>query len=83
MIKKISMLILVLLAMSACTDEGNSKSALHKAGYSNIVITGWEPFTCGEDDTFSTGFKAKNPAGNTVEGVVCCGLLMKSCTVRF
>jgi hypothetical protein len=77
------MLIILSLILFGCTDEGSSRSALRKAGYTNIVITGWEPFTCGEDDTFSTGFRAKNPAGTVVSGTVCCGLIAKACTIRF
>lgn len=71
------------LTLCACSNETDSRQALQKSGYVDIQITGWEPFSCGEDDTWSTGFRAKNPTGQQVNGVVCCGLLIKSCTVRF
>ena len=65
----------------ACTAPGASTRALTDAGYTDIVVTGWSPFSCGSDDTFSTGFEATNPRGEPVEGVVCCGWV-KACTVR-
>jgi len=73
----------LLLTLSlACVNEDDSLRTLQSAGYTNIQITGWKPFSCGKDDTYSTGFTAKNPAGVKVTGVVCCGLMFKSCTVR-
>jgi hypothetical protein len=60
-----------------------SSEALVKAGFTNVKITGWSPFSCGKDDTFSTGFEALNPQGVRVEGTVCCGMIAKDCTVRF
>ena len=73
----------VLLLMMGCgSAPERSTTALKKAGYSKIEITGWEPFECGQDDTYSTGFVADNPVGTRVSGVVCCGL-WKNCTIRF
>ena len=77
------MIIVGLMLFSGCTDDSNSVRTLRSAGYSNIKITGWEPFSCSEDDGFSTGFKATNPTGQTVTGVVCCGFVFKGCTIRF
>lgn len=74
--------ILPILLLASCTDETNSRRTLDNSGYTDIHIKGYELFGCGKDDTFSTGFTAKNPQGKTVSGVVCCGFL-KSCTVRF
>jgi hypothetical protein len=71
------------LLLAACTDESGSRETLRKSGYTDITLTGWSPLTCGKDDTFSTGFRARNSNGSMVDGVVCCGLLFKSCTVRF
>ena len=70
------------ICASACTDDSGSRRALGAQGFTNIQLDGWEPFDCGKDDTFSTGFHATNPAGHPVSGVVCCGVL-KACTVRF
>jgi len=66
----------------ACTDESNTRRTLHSAGFTRVETTGYTPFTCGEHDAFSTGFRATNPTGQVVEGTVCCGLL-KACTIRF
>jgi len=78
------LIIVVMMCLTACgSDEANTIRTLKASGYYNITITGWAPFECGKDDTFSTGFSAKNPAGQTVSGVVCCGLMFKGCTVRF
>jgi hypothetical protein len=68
--------------LSGCVEPEASREALEAAGYSDIEITGWKPFNCGEDDTFSTGFRAKNPRDKEVTGVVCCGLIVKACTIR-
>lgn len=68
--------------MLGCSDAQSTEDTLQKSGFTDIKTTGWSPFACGEDDTFSTGFRAKNPQGVTVTGTVCCGLL-KGCTVRF
>ena len=69
--------------IAACSTSDRSSETLKKAGYSDIETTGWAPLTCSNDDTYSTGFVATNPAGDKVDGVVCCGLLTKNCTIRF
>ena len=73
---------LMLFALVSCTDEDASKSALKNSGYSEITFSGYLWFACSDDDMFHTAFSAKNPKGDLVSGVVCCGLL-KSCTIRF
>lgn len=71
-----------ILCFVGCTADGASTDALHKAGFYDVETTGYEMFACGEDDTFKTGFRAKNALGVTVEGTVCCGVF-KDCTIRF
>jgi len=66
----------------SCDSPDRATMTLRQAGYTDIRTTGWDPFSCGEDDMFTTGFTATNPRGDTVSGVVCCGL-WKGCTVRF
>jgi hypothetical protein len=75
-------LILGILALSGCTNPDNAKRVLEEQGYTQIEITGFEPFACDENDTFSTGFIAVNPFGKKVSGVVCSGFL-KNSTIRF
>lgn len=72
-----------LVFLVGCTDEGSSYRTLQAHGFTDITFTGWSPFVCSKDDRFSTGFTARNSAGQQVSGTVCCGLLTKGCTVRF
>ena len=74
--------ILLVLALASCTAPNSSKDALKSAGYTDIQVGGYSFWGCGQDDTFSTKFKATNPTDHTVSGVVCCGTL-KGCTIRF
>lgn len=62
-------------------DKEQATVILQEEGYTNIQITGGSVMGCGEGDWKKTTFRAKNQAGNTVSGVVCCGML-KGCTVR-
>lgn len=71
-----------LLSSCACSDEDAARRTLLDAGYSDVRTTGWAMLGCGEDDSTSTGFVAKNPKGRRVEGVVCCGFWGKGCTIR-
>jgi len=63
-------------------DIGGATRILSEEGYSDIQITGADPLMCGKGDLKGTKFKAKNQAGNTVTGVVCCGAVFKGCTIR-
>lgn len=76
-------LIIMVLVLASCTDEENSRRTLESAGFSEIQFTGYSAFECGKDDTYHTGFRAKNPAGRVVTGTVCCGMWTKGCTIRF
>lgn len=76
-------LIIALAIMTSCSDAGKTVKTLKAQGFSDIETTGYYWFGCGKDDFYSTGFKAKNPKGKNVEGVVCCGMFMKGCTTRF
>lgn len=68
--------------LSGCTSYDDAVEALVSAGYSDIEITGYNVFSCGNDDLFHTGFVAKNPMGKIVEGTVCSGVF-KGSTIRF
>lgn len=78
----LALLMALALPLSACTNDSATRSTLEKSGFTDVQVTGYRPFNCGENDLSSTGFTAKNVNGSTVEGVVCCGIL-KGCTVRF
>lgn len=73
---------IALLTAAACTDDANTIRTLQAYGFTHIQTTGFEPYACSEDDTFQTGFTARNAQGRTVSGAVCCGMF-KNCTVRF
>lgn len=71
------------LLLTGCSDGSAARATLSKAGFSDVEITGWKPFNCGQDDFSSTGFVATNSNGQRIDGVVCCGLIFKNCTIRF
>ena len=56
--------------------------ALNGHGFKNANIWSRSFFSCGKDDLYGFSFSATNPANDTVNGVVCCGM-WKGCTVRF
>lgn len=68
---------------SGCeVDAVTAERVLEAQGFSDVHLTGWVWFGCGEGDDYTSGFRAKNARGQPVEGYVCCGV-MKACTVRF
>ena len=79
--KNLICLFIVLFTVS-CTDDAATIRTLESSGFTDIKTTGYSMFACGEDDSFATGFIATNPAGQKVQGTVCCGMF-KNCTVRF
>lgn len=74
------LLLVIALFAIGCTDGAAARSALEDDGYTDIELTGYSFFGCGDDDTFHDGFRARR-GDRVVEGVVCCGWL-KDCTVR-
>jgi hypothetical protein len=64
-----------------CTSDEAARRALEASGFTDVQLTGFEWFGCGTED-FHNGFIAKNPRGQRVSGIVCCGWV-KNCTVRF
>lgn len=79
--KKI-ILIVSLLIMIGCSRPEHATKVLQSAGYTNIVITGFDFFACSDSDKFSTGFTAISPNGVAVKGTVCSGFF-KGATIRF
>jgi hypothetical protein len=65
------------------TDSKKARGFLTEQGYTDIQITGYEPFACSDEDDYSTGFIAKNWNGRTVSGVVCSSFWGKYATIRF
>lgn len=56
--------------------------ALESQGLSDAKLGGPGMGDCSRGET-SRGFTATNTAGKRVVGTVCCGMFMKSCTVRW
>ncbi|WNM70147.1 hypothetical protein [Myxococcus phage Mx1] len=65
-----------------CTNPDRTRETLHRAGFTNVQTRGYDVWSCSDDDAYATKFTATNPAGQTVSGTVCCGIL-KNCTIRF
>lgn len=87
--KVLSVIILATLICFAsffsCTSEEDflkGKKVLENQGYTDITNEGYYWFCCGEDDTYSTGFKAISKKGEEVEGCIC-SCVGKGITVRF
>ena len=71
------------LALSGCSmSNDRAIKALEGVGLTDIKLTGYSFFQCGEGDAFNQGFVAKNTKGDAVSGTVCGGWL-KGSTVRF
>lgn len=78
-----TLLLVISLLLAGCSSPSMANSTLQKAGYTNIKTTGYSWFSCSDSDTFATGFIADNPKGHRISGTVCCGWLVKACTIRF
>lgn len=84
------LLMLVLLLQGCEVSQDDAERVLGAEGLHRVTLNGPAPFSCSDDDNFSSHFVAYrtvldeggNPDEVRVEGVVCCGWL-KSCTVRF
>lgn len=59
--------------------------AVEALGMRGVKRAGYQPFVCAESDSVFTseGFTATSASGERVRGMVCCGLVLKGCTVRF
>ena len=77
-----ALIILFFTGCSSNSDFKNGKHQLEAMGYTNVSNTGYEMFCCGEDDGFSTGFRATSPDGSIVEGCFCSSI-GKGLTIRF
>lgn len=81
--KKTILIVAMALSIAACgTRTESAEALLNQQGYTDVEITGYDMFSCSEDDNFKTGFVATAPNGDRVSGTVCEGL-MKGKTIRF
>lgn len=63
--------VMAILVLVSCTDVPTATRAVDDLGLTDIEVTGYRWFGCGDDYTFHTGFRAKNHNGKIVTGVVC------------
>jgi hypothetical protein len=75
------LLIAACVVLAGCTNEPKTYDVLNNEGYTDIQVTGYEPFMCSEDDLYHTGFNATNAHGKRVSGAVCGGGV-KGYTIR-
>jgi hypothetical protein len=64
-------LLLGIFLLASCSDGEGTTKLLEDQGYTNIVIKGYDHFSCHEDDTFATEFEATSPSGHIIHGTVC------------
>jgi hypothetical protein len=76
----------IIAAVAAADDPTAATHTLETEGWSDIhvydsgVATGFEG--CSDDDGIYYRATGKNPAGKEAKALVCCGAILKACTVR-
>jgi hypothetical protein len=76
-----AILVGLVLCVRGCEDRESAARTLKAAGFTDVELGPWQFAACG-DDPLNNSFKATNPRGVRVSGVVCCGVF-KRCTVRY
>lgn len=81
--KKLWALLAVGALVTACDDPKTARRALDNAGFVDVETFGWSMFAgCDKNDLYVTRFRARNPNGKLVDGVVCNGWF-KGATIRY
>lgn len=66
--------------------EDRARRSLETQGYAEVKTTGHSVWSsahgCSDSDSYAIKATAKNPRGQPVHVTVCCGAVLKSCTVR-
>jgi len=69
-----------------CSDSAESRAAaastLELDGYTDVAITGFAAWACGGDGWRTVEFSATSPSGEPVTGAVCCGAVLRGCSIR-
>jgi hypothetical protein len=74
---------LLFLFLTACTPSNETSiRVLEDNGFTSVRLGGFAFFGCSEGDSLTMNFEAIGPTGRPVSGVLCCGMVFKSCTVR-
>ena len=78
----ITLIVCAFLKLHGCPNAARAHKLLEAEGYSEVRTFGpGSGYSCGTEWS-ATSFSAKTLAGHPAKGVVCCGLLVKACTVR-
>ena len=77
------LIIFSFLLLAGCTDNNHAEQILRDNGYTDVSMTGYSFWACGQDDWYHSGFIAKSPNGRRVKGTVCSGIWFKNSTIRF
>lgn len=80
--KQLIAIIVLCILLTSCNGNATSTTILEEQGYTNVKITGFNPFACSEDDMYRLNFTAISPNKTPVKGVVCSAPL-KGYTIRF
>lgn len=80
-IKTVLALVLIAFELWGCPQPHATRKQLEAEGYTEIHVDsgGWRGHRC--LSWHATGFTAKSPVGQRVDGAVCCGM-MTACTVK-
>lgn len=84
----LAFLAVIVFGMGQCAPGPEKAVAtLRTMGFTDIKVTDSHPYLpswsgCSDSDRVAHDATATNPAGQRVSLVVCCGLVMKDCTVR-
>ena len=79
--KFVAAVALIALELWGCPQPHASREQLEAEGYTEIRVNseGWRGYRC--LSWHATGFTAKSPIGQRVDGAVCCGMVT-ACTVK-
>ena len=77
-------LLLISCRYYGCPRPQRAETLLIAEGYTDITIYSYGGYgwSCSEKDGSATGFTARHGGADLLEGVVCCGLVFKACTIR-
>lgn len=78
-----ALVITTIFWLSMQSDDSIFKGAAERAGLTNVSVGDTAIFSCGRDDSLARQITATNSRGQRVQAVVCCGMVLKACTVRY
>ncbi len=70
----------IALAFRSSTNEPEAEAVLKAQGYTDVELTGYRGYRCGNDDS-CTGFRARRD-GAVVTGAVGCVWYQRACLVK-